>query len=277
MNGQPKPDPRSGPGSDLRSGTQPAQSHPQHLRPDPQRESCPAPAPNPLLEGLRGRLIVSCQAYPGEPLRDPEAMRRMSLAVLDGGAAAIRAQGLDDLRAIRSATSVPLIGLWKDGDSGVYITPTARHAVAVAETGADIVALDATARPRPDGREVAESIEAVHRAGRLVMADVSTWEEGVRAAELGADLVGTTLSGYTGHSPRPDGPDLPLVGRLAAELTVPVIAEGRIHTPDQAARALAAGAHAVVVGTAITHPTTLTRWFTEAITAPPQAPRTPGR
>lgn len=269
MNGHPKPEPGSWPGlqSDLRSDS----------RPDLQRESCPAPAPNPLLEGLRGRLIVSCQAYPGEPLRDPEAMRRMSLAVLDGGAAAIRAQGLDDLRAIRSATSVPLIGLWKDGDSGVYITPTARHAVAVAEAGADIVALDATARPRPDGREAAESIEAVHRAGRLVMADVSTWEEGVRAAELGADLVGTTLSGYTGHSPRPDGPDLALVGRLAAELTVPVIAEGRIHTPDQAARALAAGAHAVVVGTAITHPTTLTRWFTEAITAPPQAPRTPGR
>ncbi|MFC9330059.1 N-acetylmannosamine-6-phosphate 2-epimerase [Kitasatospora sp. NPDC057015] len=218
-----------------------------------------------LLERLRGRLIVSCQAYPGEPLRDPDAMRRMALAVIEGGAAGIRAQGLDDLSAIRAVTGVPLIGLWKDGAEGVYITPTADHAVAVAGAGADVVALDATDRPRPDGRPLAESIDAVHAAGRLVMADVATAAEGVRAAELGADLVGTTLAGYTGAAPRTEGPDLDLVHRLAGLLDVPVIAEGRIHTPAQARAALAAGAFAVVVGTAITHPTTLTRWFGEAV------------
>ncbi|WP_234380036.1 N-acetylmannosamine-6-phosphate 2-epimerase [Streptomyces sp. CMB-StM0423] len=221
-----------------------------------------------LLARLRGRLVVSCQAYPGEPLRDPDTMRRMALAVLDGGAAGIRAQGLADLRAIRAATGAPLIGLWKDGDGGVVITPTAAHARAVAEAGADVVAVDATARPRPDGRDVAESFEAVRRAGRLVMADVSTYEEGLRAADSGADLIGTTLSGYTDRSPAPGaGPDLALVERLAAAVRVPVLAEGRIGTPAEAAEALARGAYAVVVGTAITHPTTLTRQFTTALDA----------
>ncbi|QMU71224.1 N-acetylmannosamine-6-phosphate 2-epimerase [Streptacidiphilus sp. P02-A3a] len=214
-----------------------------------------------LLERLRGRLIVSCQAYPGEPLRDPEVTRRMALAVLQGGAAGLRAQGLEDLRAIRASTDVPLIGLWKDGPAEVHITPTVRHAEAVAATGADIVALDATDRPRPDGQPLSASIEAVHRAGRLVMADVSTEAEGIEAARLGADLVGTTLSGYTPSTPRTEGPDLALVARLSAALDVPVVAEGRVHTPDQAAQALAAGAFTVVVGTAITHPTTLTHWF----------------
>lgn len=218
-----------------------------------------------VIAQLDGTLVVSCQAYPGEPLRDPDTMRRMALAVLAGGAAGIRAQGLDDLRAIRAATDAPLIGLWKDGTEGVYITPTPDHARAVADTGADIVAVDATDRPRPDGSTLADSVEAVHAAGRLLMADVSTYEEGVRAAELGADLVGTTLSGYTGHSPGSQGPDLELVARLAGALPVPVIAEGRVHRPADAVRAREAGAYAVVVGTAITHPTTLTRWFADAL------------
>ncbi|MFJ5229017.1 N-acetylmannosamine-6-phosphate 2-epimerase [Kitasatospora sp. NPDC088391] len=225
----------------------------------------PAGPPPPVLERLRGRLIVSCQAYPGEPLRDPDAMRRMSLAVLAGGAAGLRAQGLADLRAIRAATDAPLIGLWKDGASGVVITPTAGHVRQVAATGADVVALDATSRPRPDGRPLAESFAAAHGAGALVMADVATFEEGLRAAEAGADLVGTTLSGYTADSPRLPGPDLDLVAALAAALPVPVVAEGRFHTPAQARAALAAGAFSVVVGTAITHPTTLARRFAEAL------------
>ncbi|RKE17720.1 N-acetylmannosamine-6-phosphate 2-epimerase [Streptomyces sp. TLI_171] len=222
----------------------------------------------PVLDRLRGRLIVSCQAYPGEPLRDPDAMRRMALAVLAGGAAGLRAQGLADLRAIRAATDVPLIGLWKDGASGVVITPTAEHVRQVAATGAEVVALDATSRPRPDGRALAESFAAAHEAGALVMADVATFDEGLRAADSGADLVGTTLSGYTGDSPRLPGPDLDLVARLSARLDVPVIAEGRIHTPAQARAALEAGAFAVVVGTAITHPTTLSRWFATALDTP---------
>ncbi|GLW70831.1 putative N-acetylmannosamine-6-phosphate 2-epimerase [Kitasatospora phosalacinea] len=220
-----------------------------------------------VLDRLRGQLIVSCQAYPGEPLRDPEAMRRMALAVVEGGAAGVRAQGLADLRAIRAATDVPLIGLWKDGASGVVITPTAEHVRQVAATGAEVVALDATSRPRPDGRPVVESFAAAHGAGALVMADVATFEEGLRAAGAGADLVGTTLSGYTDDSPRLPGPDLDLVARLSAALDVPVVAEGRIHTPTQARAALEAGAFAVVVGTAITHPTSLTRWFATELDA----------
>jgi N-acylglucosamine-6-phosphate 2-epimerase len=214
----------------------------------------------PILDRLRGGLIVSCQAYPGEPLRDPDVMCRMALAVLAGGATGIRAQGLADLRRIRAATDAPLIGLWKDGDGGVYITPTARHAVAVADTGADIVALDATDRPRPDGRPLADSIAAVRDRGRLVMADVATVDEGLRAVELGADLVGTTLSGYAGGAVTA-GPDLALVAELAALLPVPVLCEGRVRTPADAAAALARGAYAVVVGTAITHPTSITRSF----------------
>ncbi|GGQ11614.1 N-acetylmannosamine-6-phosphate 2-epimerase [Streptosporangium pseudovulgare] len=221
---------------------------------------------NPVLAALRGRLVVSCQAYPGEPMRDPDTMCRVALAVAAGGAAGIRAQGLDDLRRIRAALDLPLIGLWKDGDGEVFITPTLDHAVAVAETGADIVALDATRRPRPDGRTLAETVRAVHeRTGRLVMADVSTYEEGVAAADAGADVVGTTLAGYTPYSRTGPGPDLDLVARLSRDLPVPVIAEGRVHTVDQAAEAVRAGAHAVVVGTAITHPTSITRWFETAV------------
>jgi N-acylglucosamine-6-phosphate 2-epimerase len=219
-----------------------------------------------VLEAIRGRLVVSCQAYPGEPLRDPDVMCRMARAVAEGGAAGIRAQGLEDLRRIRAALPLPLIGLWKDGDGDVFITPTLGHALAVAGTGADIVALDATRRPRPDGLSLAETVRAVHeRTGALVMADVSTYEEGMAAAEAGADVVGTTLAGYTPYSRQLSGPDLDLVAGLAADLPVPVIAEGRVHTAAQAAAAIEAGAWAVVVGTAITHPATITRWFADEI------------
>ncbi|SCL49207.1 N-acylglucosamine-6-phosphate 2-epimerase [Micromonospora citrea] len=221
---------------------------------------------NLLIERFRHRLVVSCQAYPGEPMRDPDTMRRVALAAARGGAAGIRAQGLDDIAAIRDAVDLPVIGLWKDGDDDVFITPTLDHAVAVARAGAHIVALDATARPRPDGRTLAETIAAVHeRTGALVMADCSTFDEGVAAAEAGADLVGTTLAGYTAYTVKGDGPDLDLVARLAAAVDVPVVAEGRIHTPAQAAQALRAGAWSVVVGTAITHPTTITGWFASAV------------
>ena len=221
----------------------------------------------PTLDRLRGRLIVSCQAYPGEPMRDPDCMRRVAEAVIAGGAAGIRAQGPDDIRAIRAVTDIPLIGLWKDGDDDVVITPTLKHALDVARAGADIVALDATGRPRPDGRALPETIRAVHEeTGRLVMADVSTLWEAQRAQDAGADVVATTLAGYTPQSrTSTTGPLLDLVEEVAADLEVPVVAEGRIHTPAQAVAALERGAFAVVVGTAITHPSTLTRWFLQAI------------
>ncbi|WP_037571243.1 N-acetylmannosamine-6-phosphate 2-epimerase [Phaeacidiphilus oryzae] len=223
-----------------------------------------------LRAALRGGLVVSCQAPPGDPMRDTSAMVRMAQSASAGGAVGLRANGLEDVRAIAGSVGLPLIGLWKDGDEGVYITPTVRHALAVREAGAGIVAADATDRPRPDGSRFAELVEAVHATGGLVMADVSTEAEGVAAAAAGADLVGTTLAGYVpgpGRRPRTEGPDLELVARLAGRIDVPVVAEGRIGTPEEAAAALAAGAHCVVVGTAITAPTAITRRFAAGLAA----------
>ncbi|NDZ83316.1 putative N-acetylmannosamine-6-phosphate 2-epimerase [Streptomyces sp. SID10853] len=214
-----------------------------------------------LAQALRGRLIVSCQAPPGDPMRETGTLVRMARSAAAGGAAAVRANEPEVVAAIREAVGLPLIGLWKDGDTGVYITPTVRHALALVTAGADVVAADATARPRPDGSTFAALVEAVHAAGALVMADVSTLEEGVAAAADGADLVSTTLSGYVPGSPRQDGPDLDLVTALAAAVDVPVVAEGRIRNPQEAAAALTHGAHSVVVGTAITAPTALTATF----------------
>lgn len=219
-----------------------------------------------MIESLRGRLIVSCQAYPGEPLQDADVMRRMAEAAVIGGAAGIRAQGLDDIRLIHEAVDVPLIGLWKVGTEGVFITPTLEHAVAVASAGADIVAIDGTRRERPDGLTLADTIDAIHdRTTALVMADVGDLEDGLAGAAAGADLISTTLAGYTDSRPRTDGPDIGLVGELATAVGVPVLAEGRIHTTEQARACLDAGAFAVVVGTAITHPTSITRWFASAL------------
>lgn len=225
---------------------------------------------NELISSLAGTLVVSCQAYPGEPMRHPETMAQVAESAVRGGAAAIRAQGLDDIALIRSRVDVPLIGLWKDGDSPVYITPTLQHARAVCEAGADIVAIDGTRRPRPDRLTLAATIAGL-RAERaaLVMADCGSLADAVAAAESGADLIGTTLAGYTGERPAGPGPDLELVQQICARLPgIPVIAEGRYHTPDQARAALDSGAHAVVVGTAITHPTTITTWFAQALRRP---------
>ncbi|MFE2989180.1 N-acetylmannosamine-6-phosphate 2-epimerase [Streptomyces sp. NPDC059262] len=224
------------------------------------------PAPSSPVAGLLdGRLIVSCQAPPGDPMRDTGTLVRLARAAAAGGAAGIRANEPEVVAAISAAVDLPLIGLWKDGDTGVYITPTVRHALAVAEAGAHVVAADATARSRPDGGTFADVAAAVHAAGALVMADVATLDEGVAAAAAGADFVSTTLSGYVPGSPRQDGPDLDLVAALSAALAVPVVAEGRIGTPEEAALALARGAHSVVVGTAITAPTALTSRFVTAL------------
>lgn len=234
---------------------------------------------NPLIQAWRGRLIVSVQAYPGEPMRHPETMAQIAQAVVEGGAAGVRAQGVGDIALIHERVAVPVIGLWKDGASGVYITPTLRHARAVRAAGADVVALDGTRRARPDGRTLAETIAAL-RADEpdspgdvVVMADCGSVDDALAAAAAGVDIVGTTLSGYTGERPRTEGPDLDLIARIAAELPeTPLIAEGRIHTPADAVEALRAGAHAVVVGTAITHPTSITGWFAAALDPTPRRP-----
>lgn len=196
---------------------------------------------------------------------DPVVMTAIALAALEGGAVGIRAKGLDDLALIRARTAAPLIGLVKVGQDGVFITPTVADAVRVAEVGADIVAIDGTARERPDGRALQESVAAVHDAGKLVLADCSCVDDAVYSISAGADSVSTTLSGYTDRKPPTIGPDIQLLTELLGMTQLPVIAEGRIRNPEDARRCLEAGAHAVVVGTAITHPTTITRTFITAL------------
>jgi N-acylglucosamine-6-phosphate 2-epimerase len=220
---------------------------------------------HPVIEAIKGKLIVSVQAYPGEPLRTPEVMALMSRACELGGAAAIRCQGLSDISAIKGRVDIPVIGLWKEGHEGVYITPTLRHALAVVNAGADVVAIDATDRPRPDGRTFAETVAALReRAETLVMADCMTIDDIRGAVACGCDLVSTTLSH---NKPAIDttldeGPDLPLLRQATSEFPgLPIICEGHVHTPADARAALEAGAWSVVVGTAITHPTSLTSWF----------------
>lgn len=221
-------------------------------------------------EAIAGRLVVSCQAPVDHPLRDTGLLTSMARAAVAGGAAAIRCGGvggLEDVRSIAAAVEVPIIGLTKDGKTGVYITPTVHAARAVAEAGADIVAIDATGRPRPDGSAFADAVSAVHDAGALVLADVATLSQGVDALAAGADAVATTLAGYIDSEREPPpGPDLELVAALRARLPdAMIVAEGRYHTPRAAAQALCAGADSVVVGTAITDPVWITASFADKL------------
>ncbi|MBX7244814.1 MAG: N-acetylmannosamine-6-phosphate 2-epimerase [Candidatus Sumerlaeaceae bacterium] len=216
----------------------------------------------------RGSLIVSCQALEDEPLHSPEIMARMAVAAVTGGAAAIRANSPPDIRAIRAAVHVPIIGIYKQVTAGsdVYITPTFASASEVADAGADMIALDATPRSRVGPDQLDSLIARIHtELDRPVMADVSTVDEGLAAEKLGADVLSTTLSGYTPYSPKSEGPDYELLRELLSRSTVPVIAEGRFHYPDQAAEALRLGAYAVVVGGAITRPQEITRRFSDRI------------
>jgi N-acylglucosamine-6-phosphate 2-epimerase len=223
-----------------------------------------------VLSMLRRGLVVSCQAETQEPLHGSQFMAAMARAALEGGAVGIRASGASDIQSIRRAVSLPIIGILKVDLDGydVRITPRLEDAITAAQAGAHIIALDATQRPHPDNRTASELIQAVKQAtGLPVMADISTLEEGVAAAQAGADLVGTTLSGYTPYSPSHTEPDFNLVEQLSQAVTIPVIAEGRIATPQQARRLLDLGAYAVVVGAAITRPQWITRQFASALSA----------
>ena len=203
---------------------------------------------DPLIQSLKGKLVVSVQAYMGEPLRTPETMAQMSRACELGGAAAIRCQGLADIAAIKGRCEVPVIGLWKDGHEGVYITPTLRHARACVAAGADIVAIDATDRPRPDGKTVEDTFRPLHEEGVLLMADCATIEDIRRAVDMGFDLVSTTLSHGVAaiDCTMADGPDLPLLRQATEEFPgLPIICEGRVHTPEEARAAIDAGATTV--------------------------------
>lgn len=217
---------------------------------------------------IKGRgLVVSCQAYEGEPLYGPQHMVEMARAAELGGAIGIRANGAADIAAMKQIIQVPIIGLNKRNLAGsdVYITPTLEDALSVHQAGADIVAIDGTGRPRPDGRTLKETIAELKRNDIYIMADVSTYEEGIYAAELGADYVSTTLSGYTPYSPQHDTPDIELVRRLVDSLQIPVVAEGRITTEEEVNQALDFGAQFVVIGSAITRPQHIVEKYIQAI------------
>jgi N-acylglucosamine-6-phosphate 2-epimerase len=225
-----------------------------------------------LFEQIHGGLIVSCQpdAYDraGDPMNSPFIMAALARSAEMAGAVGIRADGEDDIAAVCTAVRLPVIGLFKADLPGfdVRITPTLAHARRIAASGAHAIAVDATRRPRPEGPSTAEFIHLVKEAtGLPVFADVSIVEEGLEAAQAGADALLTTLSGYTAYSPQREEPDFGLIEALAARAGVPVIAEGRINTPEQAAQALACGAWAVTVGSAITRPRWITRRFVEGL------------
>jgi N-acylglucosamine-6-phosphate 2-epimerase len=215
------------------------------------------------LAQLTGGLVVSCQAPPGHPLHGPAFMAALAEAAVQGGAVGIRADGAADIAAIRARVSVPILGISKarDEHGTVFITPDRAAAAAVLGAGARLVALDGTRRPRPGGEALADVIAYLHDQGAAALADVATLDEGQYAVACGADLVGSTLSGYTPDSPRLTGPDLDLVRTLVAHCPAPVFAEGRYWEPAQVAAALAAGAAFVVVGTAITNPLAITQRF----------------
>lgn len=212
-----------------------------------------------------GRLIVSCQPSGVEsPLNQPSAMALIAAAAERAGATALRVGTPEHVAAVKAAASLPVIGLWKREDvrGNRVITPDFESARALAEAGADMIAVDATARAHPVPGLLAQLIRQIQQElGLPVLADVSNGAEGVRAAGYGADMVATTLSGYTPHSPQQAGPDLDLVRELASAIEVPVVAEGRYTCPEQARAALEAGAAFVVVGGAITAPDVQTARF----------------
>ncbi len=223
-----------------------------------------------FFERIRGRVIISCQALPGEPLYDEKfpVMALMARAAKMAGSPAIRTSSVRDVLAVRQETGLPVIGLIKVKYEGFasYITPTLQEVDELVKAGSEVIALDCTDLKRGDGRTTEEYIREVREKypDQILMGDISTLEEGIRAWKLGLDLVGTTMSGYTPWTTKKEGPDLELVRRLSREVDIPVIGEGRIHTPEQAAAMLDAGAFAVVVGGAVTRPLEIAGRFVRA-------------
>lgn len=224
-----------------------------------------------LFERIKGKVIVSCQAVKGEPLyvEEKSIMYLMARAAKQAGAPAIRTSSIRDVIAIKEETGLPVIGLIKVQYEGFesYITPTMKEVDALVEAESDVIALDCTNQKRGDGKNISEFIAEVRGKypNAILMADISTYEEGVNAWKLGMDIVGTTMSGYTSYTAKTEGPDYELVRRLAGTVDIPVIGEGRIHSPEQAVEMLKAGAHAVVVGGAITRPLEIAQRFIKAV------------
>ncbi len=224
-----------------------------------------------LFERIKGKVIVSCQAVPGEPLyvEEKSIMYLMARAAKQAGTPAIRTSSIRDVTAIKQETGLPVIGLVKIQYEGFesYITPTMKEVDDLIAADSDVIALDCTSQKRGDGKSISQFMTEVREKypQAVLMADISTYEEGVNAWKLGMDLVGTTMSGYTDYTPKMDGPDYELVRRLSETLDIPVIGEGRIHSPQQAVEMLDAGAFAVVVGGAITRPLEIAQRFIKAV------------
>ena len=224
---------------------------------------------NSIIENIKGGLIVSCQALEGEPLYGSIIMQKMAIAAQEGGAVGIRANSPIDIREIKKSVSLPIIGLFKKEyeDSEIYITPTIKEVEEIIEAGADIIAFDATMRNRPGGHSLDEFIYEIKRMfpDHLLMGDIATLEEGMNASRLGLDMVSTTLSGYTKYTEHIKHFDEDLLTSLLKNVELPIIAEGRVHTPELAAECIRQGSHAVVVGSAITRPKEMTTRFVSEI------------
>ncbi|MBO1004817.1 N-acetylmannosamine-6-phosphate 2-epimerase [Pseudogracilibacillus auburnensis] len=217
---------------------------------------------------IHHKLIVSCQALEDEPLHGAEIMAKMAQAAKEGGACAIRSNSAVDVAAIKKQTGLPVIGLVKRDypDSEVFITATLKEVKELLEVGVDVIALDATVRKRPNGENLKDLVTYIHeQSDTLVMADIATVRDAEYAIECNVDMIGTTLSGYTDDSPKLNGPDFDLVRELCNQSTIPVIAEGRVNTPEQAREMIKVGAWSVVVGSAITRPQLITKSFVEGL------------
>lgn len=223
------------------------------------------------IEAIRHQLIVSCQAYPGEPMRRADITAAVAQSVVAGGAAAVRVQGVADIVAVRQAVEVPVIGLIKFGHEGVYITPSINHARACALSGADVIAIDATLRERGENETFANAVEAIHAEFPhvAIMADCASLEDAQAAEQAGADLIGTTLAGYTpGYTYAREvtpGPDFDFIEAVCLAVHAPVVVEGRIHSPEDLAAVFKFPIHAACVGTAITHPWRITEWYVKRL------------
>lgn len=221
-----------------------------------------------IINRLKGKVVVSCQAMPSEPLYLEKCMAAMMKSVIKGGAGGLRVAGARDVRNAKHLFDVPVIGLTKpdiipsNWQEIVYITPTIKEVIELVEAGADIIAFDGTMRPRPEGAKLEELIKYIKINKRVSMADISTLEEGINAEKLGADILSTTLSGYTQNSQnRGEGPDFELLQQLVESTNLPIVLEGRIWEPEEVTKAFELGAHCVVIGSAITRPQLITKRF----------------
>lgn len=222
-----------------------------------------------ILESIKDGLIVSCQARKGWPMQGSNIMAAFAKAAKQGGAVGIRANGKEDVRAISQVVDLPIIGINKvwDENMRVFITPTLSMAVEVIEAGANIVALDGTMRERPNGETLEFIIKEIHERypDVLVMADISTFEEALYSNQCGVDMISTTLAGYTPQTSNIKGFDYELLKKLVENIDKPIIAEGKIHTKEEALKILEIGSYCIVVGTAITRPEVITSWYVEEL------------